>query len=344
MKVVDRSFKSFFKLLKKCKKGEYSYHDVKIPHYHKKGGMFTLIMSQNAISISDGYFQVPMSRAFRSAHPDLKEILIPFPERLKDKVIKEVRILPCNHGKVFKIQYVYKTVSEDLHLNKNNILSIDPGVDNIAACITTIGTSFIVDGRKLKSINHQWNKEVARLRSISMKQKLNTTERINKITEKRNNQVKDAIRKTARYIINYCIEHDIGKIVFGYNPGIKQNSDMGKINNQNFVQIPHGDLRQQLEYLCDKYGMEYIEQEESYTSKSSFLDLDVLPVYLPEQPYLGEFKGRRIYRGLYKSQNGTIMNADINGSANILRKSKQNFDYEKLCIGLLASPQRIRVA
>ena len=344
LKVVDQNFKSFFKLLKKCKKGDYRYHDVKIPHYHKKGGLFNLIMSQNAIAISEGYFQVPMSRAFRSAHPDLKEILIPFPERLKDKVIKEVRILPCNHGKVFKIQYVYKSVSEDLHLNKNNILSIDPGVDNIAACITTIGTSFIVDGRKLKSINHQWNKEVARLRSISMKQKLKTTERINKITEKRNNQVKDAIRKTARYIINYCIEHDIGKIVFGYNPGIKQNSDMGKINNQNFVQIPHGDLRQQLEYLCDKYGMEYIEQEESYTSKSSFLDLDVLPVYLPEQPYLGEFKGRRIYRGLYKSQNGTIMNADINGSANILRKSKQNFDYEKLCIGLLASPQRIRVA
>lgn len=222
-------------------------------------------------------------------------------------------------------------------------MSIDPGVDNIAACITTIGTSFIVDGRKLKSINHQWNKEVARLRSISMKQKLKTTDRINRITEKRNNQVKDAIRKTARYIINYCIEHDIGKIVFGYNPGIKHNSDMGKVNNQNFVQIPHGELRQQLEYLCEKYGMEYIDQEESYTSKSSFLDLDVLPAYIPEQTYLGDFKGKRIYRGLYRSQNGTNINADINGSANILRKSKQNFDYEKLCIGLLASPQRIRV-
>lgn len=110
LKVVDRSFKSFFNLLKKCKTGDYRYHDVKIPHYRKKGEMFNLIMSLNAISINDGYFQVPMSRAFRSAHPDLKEILIPFPKRLNDKVIKEVRILPCNHGKVFKIQYVYKVI------------------------------------------------------------------------------------------------------------------------------------------------------------------------------------------------------------------------------------------
>ena len=344
MKVVDRSFKSFFNLLKKCKIGDYRYHDVKIPHYRKKGGLFNLVLSTNAITIKNGMFYVPMSRAFRMLHPDIKEIVIPFPERLKNSTIKEVRILPYDNGKFFKIQYVYEVTQDILNLNKDNMLSIDLGVDNLATCVSTVGTPFIMDGRKLKSINHQWNKEMARLRSISMKQGLKTTSQIQKITTKRNNQINDAIKKTARYIVNYCINNDIGMIIVGYNADFKRDSNLGKVTNQNFVQIPLGDLRQQLEFLCWKHGIKYIEQEESYTSKSSFLDNDVLPTYKPEQPYMGKFSGSRVHRGLYKTKKGTIINADVNGSANIMRKCKQNLDYEKLCIGLLASPRRIRFA
>jgi len=344
MKVVDRSFKSFFNLLKKCKVGDYRYHDVKMPHYRKKGGLFNLILSTNAIAIKNGFLYVPMSRDFRSLHTDTKDIKIPFPERLKGKTIKEVRILPISNGKVFKIQYVYEVSAENQNLNKDNALSIDLGVDNLATCVSTVGTPFIMDGRKLKSINHQWNKESARLRSISMKQGVRTTERIQKITIKRNNRVNDIIKKTARYIVDYCIENNIGTIIVGYNADFKRNSNIGKVNNQNFVQLPLGDLRQQLGFLCWKYGIEYIEQEESYTSKSSFLDKDVLPEYRAEQPFTGKFSGTRIYRGLYKSKDGTIINADVNGSANIMRKCKQNLDYEKLCNGLLASPQRIRLS
>lgn len=343
MKVVDRSFKSFFNLLKKCKVGDYRYHDVKIPHYRKPGGLFNLVLSTNAIIIRGNNLMLPMSREFRSLHPEVKEIAIPFPKRLSDKAIKEVRILPCSNGKVFKIQYVYEVSEEPKNLNKDNVLSIDLGIDNLATCISTIGTPFIMDGRKLKSINHQWNKEIARLRSISMKQKLKTTNRIQKITAKRNNQVDDCIKKTARYIIDYCIANDIGSLVVGYNADFKRNSNIGKVNNQNFVQIPLGDLRNQLNFLCWKYGIEYTEQEESYTSKSSFLDKDVLPEYKPEQPYTGKFSGKRIHRGLYRSSNGTIVNADVNGAANILRKCKQNVDFDKLCLGLLASPVRIRL-
>ncbi len=344
LKVVDRSFKSFFNLIKKCRTGDYRYHDVKIPHYRKKGGCFNLVLSTNAITIKNGRLYIPMSRAFRSLHPEVKEISIAFPERLEDKTIKEIRILPVNSGKWFKVQYVFEVSAEHLNLNPDNKLSIDLGIDNLAACVSTVGTPFIMDGRKLKSINHQWNKERARLQSIAVKQKVYTTNRIQKITALRNNRVNDAIKKTARYIIDYCIVNDIGTIVVGYNLDFKRHSNLGKRNNQNFVQIPLGDLRQQLEFLCWKYGINYIEQEESYTSKSSFLDKDKLPEYRAEQPYTGKFSGQRIHRGLYKSKNGTIINADVNGSANILRKSKQNFDYEKLCIGLLASPRRIRIA
>jgi IS605 OrfB family transposase len=239
---------------------------------------------------------------------------------------------------------VYEVSEEALNLDKDNALAIDLGIDNLATCVSTVGTPFIMDGRKIKSINHQWNKEMARLRSISTKQGLKTTERIQKITAKRNNRVNDTIKKTARYIADYCIENNIGTLVVGYNADFKRNSNIGKVNNQNFVQIPLGDLRQQLEFLCRKYGIEYVEQEESYTSKSSFLDKDALPEYKAEQVFTGKFSGSRIYRGLYKSKNGTIINADVNGSANIMRKCKQNLNYEKLCNGLLASPQRIRLS
>ena len=344
MKVVDRSFKSFFNLLKKCKVGDYRYHDVRIPHYRKSGGLFNLVFSTNAIIIKNGFLYLPMSRDFRKLHPEVKEIKIAFPDRLKDATIKEVRILPCGNGRVFKIQYVYEVSEEPVVLNKDNILAIDLGIDNLATCVSTTGTPFIMDGRKLKSINHRWNKEKARLQSIAMKQGTKTTNRIQRITEKRNNRVNDAIKKTARYIINYCIANEIGTLIVGYNADFKRNSNIGKVNNQNFVQIPLGNLRQQLEFLCWRCGIEYIEQEEAYTSKSSFLDKDVLPEYKPEQPYTGKFSGKRIHRGLYHSANGTIVNADVNGAANIMRKCKQNVNFDRLCNGLLASPCRIRLS
>lgn len=344
LKVADRSFKSFFNLLKKCKTGDYRYHDVKIPHYRKKGGYFNLILSTNAISVKDGYFKLPISREYRKAHPDMEDILIPYPDRLNNAELKEVRICPYDNGRYFKIQYVYHWYKEETLVNPDNIMAIDLGVENLATCTSNVETPFIMDGRKLKSINQYWNKEKARLQSIAMKQGQRNTHRINRITVKRNNQVKDIIKKSARYIINNCIEHQIGTLIVGYNKDFKRSVNIGKVNNQNFVQIPLGDFRQQLEFLCWTYGIEYIEQEESYTSKSSFIDNDILPEYKAEQPYLGKFSGKRIHRGLYKSADGIIVNADVNGSANIGRKCKQNFTIEELSSGLLTSPKRIRVA
>ena len=343
LRVADRSFCSFFSLLKKSRNKEYNSKNIRIPHYRKKGGLFNLILSTNSISIKDGKFRIPMSRRFMMMHPDIKPIVIPFPERLSNKIIKEVRIIPFDDGRHFRIQYVFEVTNEIKELNKDNALAIDLGVDTFAACASTVGTPFIMDGRKLKSINHQWNKEKARLQSVAKKQGNDVTSRINRITEKRNNRVRDIIRKTARHIADYCIEKDIGSIYVGCNPEFKRSANLGDSNNQNFVQIPFGLFRRQLSFLCWKYGIEYIEQEESYTSKSSVLDQDELPVYDPKQQFCGKFSGKRIHRGLYRSKNGTIINADINGSANILRKGKQNLDFEKLCMGLLASPERIRV-
>ena len=333
LKVADRSFKSFFNLIKKAKKGEYRFKDIRMPHYRKKGGMFNLVLSTNAINIKDGFLTVPMSRDFSKLHPGC-QIRIPFPERLEGKTVKEVRICPAYNGRYFKIQYCYLQEEEPQDVDSSKVLAIDVGLENLATCVTNTGTSFIMDGRRLKSINQYWNKQKARLQSIADKQGQKMTHRLYRLARKRNNRVQDYIRKTARCIINHCIENQIGTVVCG----------LGKKTNQQFTQISFGSLRETLSNLCERYGIQYMEQEESYTSKASCLDLDEIPVYSSEQPYTGTFSGERIRRGLYRFSDGRIANADVNGAANILRKSKQNFDFEGLCRGLLASPLRIRVS
>lgn len=343
LKVADRSFKAFFALLKKAKEGEYSFQDIKIPRYREKGALFTLILSTNSISIKDGFLTIPMSRAFSKLHSG-KKIRIPFPDRLEGRTVKEVRICPMQQGRYFKVEYCYLQETEPQDVSFENTLAIDIGLENLATCITNTGTTFIMDGRKLKSINQYWNKRKAYYQSIADKQGCKETHRLCALARKRNNRTKEYIRKTVRYIINYCIENRIGTIVCGYNGDFKRNINLGRAMNQQFTQISFGSLRETLKYLCERYGMKYIEQEESYTSKASCLDLDEIPVYNPEKPYAGTFSGKRIHRGLYRFADGRIANADVNGAANILRKSKQNFDFEELCKGLLDSPLRIRVS
>jgi putative transposase len=141
---------------------------------------------------------------------------------------------------------------------------------------------------------------------------------------------------------NFCISRKIGTIVVGYNPTLKQNTNMGKRNNQNFVQIPIFTLRDKLESLCSRYGLNYIEQEESYTSKASSIDQDELPVYNADHPVKPKFSGRRVKRGLYRSKDGHLINTDRNGSLNIGRKSKHNgfTGVSRVC---LTQPVRVNV-
>ena len=141
----------------------------------------------------------------------------------------------------------------------------------------------------------------------------------------------------------FVLLHNIGNLVCGYNVTFQRNSRMGKRNNQNFVNIPFGEIRQKLEYLCELYGIKYHEQEESYTSKASFLDCDELPVYNADNPQKYIFSGKRTYRGLYQSKNGIKINADVNGALNILRKSNVVSLTGLYSRGGLATPLRIRV-
>lgn len=343
LKVADRGFRSFFGLLEKVKAGNYQAKDVRLPRYREKGGLFHLVLSTNAINIKNGFLTVPMSREYMKQHKK-QRIRIPIPDRLKDKKIQEVRICPMYGGRYFKIHYCYLQEEEPAKVSSDRVLAIDLGLDNLAACVTNTGTSFLVDGRNLKSINQYWNKRQARLQSIAAKQGLKMTNQLCRLAKKRHFRMQDYLRKTARYIVNFCIDHQIGTIVCGYNRDFKRGINLGKVTNQHFTQINLSYLRSTLKHLCERYGMTYREQEESYTSQASCLDLDDIPVYQPDNPYTGTFSGKRIRRGLYRFADGRTANADINGAANILRKSKQNFDFEELCKGLLGSPLRIRLS
>ena len=339
LKEADGSFKSFFGLLKLAKNDQYNFKDIKLPKYLAKDGFTTLVIG--FVRLKDDILIVPYSNSFKKTHQEVK---IKLPPVLKDKKIKEIRIIPKQHSRYFEIQYTYEIEEVQRELNKENGLGIDLGIDNLCTCVTNNGASFLIDGRKLKSINQYYNKINAKLQSIKDKQKIEqTTLRQKRIARKRNNRINDYLSKAARIIVNYCLNNNIGKLVLGYNEDFQRNSNIGSINNQNFVNIPYGKIRDKLIYLCKLYGIEFKLQEESYTSKASFFDGDEIPIYDKENLQEYKFSGKRIKRGLYQTSTGKLINADCNGALNILRKSKVvdlSVLYNR---GELNTPKRIRV-
>ena len=344
MKQVDFAFKSFFALAKKKANGNYS-KKVKMPKYLEKDGYYPLIFDK--FSISKGYFKVYMSKEFENLYGSIK---IKVPSNLENYKIKYIKIIPIYDCQYFEIQYTYLIESEELTLNKNNVLGIDIGVNNLCTCVTNNGYSFIIDGRPIKSMNQYTNKEVAYYKSIINKQGLFHSKRINALWFKRNNFIDDYLNKSVNHIIKFAINNDIGTIVLGYNDDFQQNTNMGKVNNQNFVNIPFSKLISKLEHKCSNLGITFLIQEESYTSKASFLDEDDIPTYEKGNNTKYSFSGNRVKRGLYKTKDGIILNADVNGALNIIRKAIQTqglnclISVSKFQLGNITSPSRIKVA
>ena len=341
LKEVDGSFKSFFGLLKLAKKGKYAFKDCKLPYYLPKDGYTTLVIG--FVRLRGNKLILPFSNTYKKTH---KAIEIMIPSVLIDKKVKEIRIIPKSNARFFEIQYIYEAECMQRNLNPSNALALDLGINNLVTAVSSKGKSFIIDGKKLKSINQWYNKENTRLQSIKDKQRFGkkTTNRQKTITRNRNNKVNDYMSKVARKIINYCILNDIGTLVVGYNETFQRNSNIGKANNQTFVNIPYGKLREKLEYLCELNGITYVKQEESYTSKASFWDKDEIPVYNDDNPKVYMFSGIRIHRGMYQCANGKRINADVNGALNILRKSSVVDLTVLYGRGEVDTPVRIRVA
>ena len=341
LKEVDGSFKSFFGLLKLAKQGKYAFKDCKLPHYLPKDGYTTLVIG--FVRLNGNKLILPFSNSFKKNH---KAVEIMIPPVLLDKKVKEIRILPKANARFFEIQYIYEADCIQRNLSQSNALALDLGINNLVTAVSSTGRTFIIDGRRLKSINQWFNKENARLQSIKDKQHFGkkTTNRQKAIARDRNNKVNDYMNKAARKVIDYCITNDIGTLVVGYNETFQLDTNMGKRNNQTFVNIPYGQLRDKLVYLCELNGITFVKQEESYTSKASFWDKDAIPIYNADNPKEYQFSGKRVHRGQYKTKSGKTLNADVNGALNILRKSSVvdlSILYSR---GEVDTPVRIRVA
>ena len=349
LKVVDRTFRGFFNLIKLKKTGQYDAK-VRLPGYLRKDGFFPLIIpirsrDWDKLKDKNWQFSIPMSRPFKRSFGG---VTLTIPERIRDKIVKEIRILPKYQARVFDVAYVYEGGEEEKLVNGTDTIGIDLGVNNLATCVATNGDSFIIDGKRLKNSNQWYNKRNAKLQSIKDIQGIeDITLQQAKLLDKRKHQIQDYLNKSVRFIIARCLNTGISKIVVGYNSGIKQDANMGTRNNQNFVQIPLSTLRTKLESLCLRVGIQYIETEESYTSKASAIDGDKIPKYNPNDTQKYTFSGKRIKRGLYRTKTGQLINADANGALNILRKylglsKAKDLKMIQRISGCLTHPKRIR--
>ena len=237
-------------------------------------------------------------------------------------VVKEIRYVP--HGSCFWLEIVYeedKTLNKEVlnkrkvKLNRDNVFSIDLGINNLATLVSNKPDfqPVLFSGKPVKSLNQQFNKRKAELQSLGHRRL------IAHMAVTRFCQINDYFHKVSHQIIALCLKEDVGKIVIGKNKDWKQEVNIGKANNQKFVSIPYQSLIDQINYKASRYGIEVVEQEESYTSKADALALDRLPVKSKSKDKF-TFSGKRKLRGLYQSSIGKLVNADVNGSLNILRK------------------------
>ena len=232
--------------------------------------------------------------------------------------IKMVKFVYDEAKDLIKCFKIYEVEQPELKSDNSRYFSIDPGLNNIVSIYNNIGIRpFLYNGRPIKSINQYYNKTNAKLRS-ELPTNVKSSKRLKQLSFKRNNKIDYEMHKISTHIINEAVKNDISKIFIGNNIGWKSTIKMGKRNNQNFVNIPHTKLFNQLLYKGLLNGIEVIFTEESYTSKASFFDKDELPIY--DESTKHKFSGRRIKRGLYKDSKGNIWNADLNGAANIMRK------------------------
>ncbi len=340
---VSEAFKSFRGLRELFLKGELDQKPSP-PKYRKSGGLFKISFPNTGAGkpfLRFGMIRFPLGLQVARWF-GLKEFFLPFPANLQFEQVKEFTILPKNGAFYLECTYEIEKV-EAPQLVLEEALSIDLGTSaNLMACVDTLGNSFLVDSRKAKAMNQIYNKRIAQRKEGKPKDYWDSV--LDGITRKRNHQMRDMVNKAARIVINHCLKHGIGTIVIGWNKGIKDGVNMGDKNNQQFVLMPLAKLKGRLEQLCSIYNIRFAETEEANTSCASYLDGDSLPKY-GQKPDGWKASGQRIKRGLYRTKNRSLINADLNGSANILRKVARNLDIDLSRLGrrCLTTVSRIKL-
>lgn len=294
LKSVDDNYKSFFA---KVKNGD---KKAKSPKYlHKIRGRFPVFYEKGAISFKKkkGYIHLSQTNIFIQSNKSKEEVQF-------------VRVIP--RGNHFVIEVGYNVEDKELKIDNGRYASIDLGVNNLATITSNVFKPFIINGKPVKSINQYYNKKIANKKS-QLPAGIYSSRYINDLYKRRENKINDYFHKASTYIVNHLVSNQVNTLVIGYNKGWKQDINIGKKNNQNFDYIPFYKFINILEYKCTLKGIIIAINEENYTSKCSFLDNEDI---CKHKKYLG----KRVKRGLFTSSDGRKINADINGSLNILKK------------------------
>lgn len=313
MMLVDKNFKSFFAALKEYQRNPKKFKGrPKIPGYLDPiDGRFVVVYTYQSISKKE------LESNSRIKLSGVDNVYITTKVQYKD--LCQVRIIP--RGSHIVVEVVYKKQEKQILPDNHRYAGIDLGVDNLVTLTTNIPKDIPVvwSGKKVKSWNHKYNKDIAYYKGVLDKtnksKRKKWSKRLERITLKRELRINDYFHKISREIVNHLVSKRINTLVIGNNKGWKQDTSLGKIGNQNFVQIPFMKLISMLEYKCKLEGINFYIVTEEYTSKCSFLDLEVIGKH-------DVYSGKRVHRGLFRSGGGKLINADVNGSLNILRKCK----------------------
>jgi putative transposase len=344
---LDKNFRSFFRCHQDFQKNPGKYKGKPRSPKYKKEKHDNLIFDYQAFRIQ-GLFIIekcpeitfPNGKTFPTGESIRYEqvvvlekgLEIQVPKQLWDKDIKQVEIIPKH--KSFHAVFVYEEDPTDfIQVNQSEkTMSIDLGLNNLATCVTNgVVEPFIIDGRKLKSVNAYYNKRKAKMQSKLSKRGKKWSRQLQSLTNWRNAVVNDYMHKATSIVVKTCVKHGISKVVVGDVAKSLNGINLGKKTNQNFVNLSLGQFINVLSYKLGQHGITLEVANESYTSKASFLDGDKMPKrYNPKAKNKPTFSGQRVKRGLYKSSNGTLINADVNGAFNILRKTDSDFSFSKL--------------
>ena len=330
LRLLDNNWKSFFNSIKDWSRNRDKYlGKPKLPKYKPKDGKVVLPLTNQQVKVKGDLLHFPKSFYGFTVKP--RCVTLDNFEK-----INQVRIVP--KGQSFCLEIVYSiSVESELRSDNGRYMSIDLGLDNLATVVTNIGLNpIIVNGKGLKSDNQYYNKKKAHYQGVA-KQINNQyyTNRLYRLTQKHNLKVEDYLHKASRYIVDFALEHQINTIVIGNNKYWKQSSSLGKVTNQVFVSIPHQKLIDKICYKAQICGIQVIPTEESYTSGTSFLDDE-----LSEKSYYN--KKRRVKRGLFVSNKGIKINADVNAAFQIMKKVFPNVFADGI-EGVVLRPVRVGI-
>ncbi len=337
LKQLDDTWTSFFEALEAYKQAPSTFTGrPRLPKYKDKAkGRNLLVYTEQAVSkpaMRDGLVR-----------PSGLAITI----ETEHTVVDQVRIVPRNGYYVVEIIYTKKPVQAEV--DPSFCVGIDLGVTNVAAIAANREgvVPRLVNGRPLKAWNQWYNKRMKELKkALPKSDRERVTKQMERITTTRNRRVDHYLHTASKRIVDFLVQQGIGTIIIGKNPLWKQDVNNGRQNNQNFVSIPHARLIDMITYKAELVGIQVEVQEESYTSKASFLDLDPIPTYTPNDKAVHPFSGKRVKRGLYRASDGRTLNADVNGAYNIVRKRRPDAFTKvgaKGVAGYVVHPSRLAV-